>query len=1674
MSIPEPDDRNLNIPKQEPGKNVGTSFTKGVARVDSMFVSREVDTIVYDPSDGYNVKDFGATGDGTTDDAEAIQAAIDAASGGGEVFFPAGTYLITDTLSLYSSQTISGTGAASVIQFSGSMAAKRSLYIPTKTNVTIHSLKFTGDVTANVDSSTYGTAVAAVNGSGLTVRDCVIDNFPQSGISLTGHTDFQITNNVITNILPVINATSTAPQQAIAGINVENSSDDGLISGNTIATVGRPGAGAPALGTLGLGIRVIVQSGGGSIAKRLRIVDNRISDIALHGIVMYRNQGDTPGGSSEGTVIANNTIRDTGLTSYLSRYDDTDTTEGRGNGIYLLQVSGVDVADNYILRPCKNTSIGDILEAGIVAVPNAMAPVDPVAVTGNIIKDAGLDGISAQGADHIVIASNVVDGVGKSTGTLGTPHDGIRVTNSDHVAITSNTIEPGTLHLGIILSYSAASSYATNNNYVSVGNNTIRSALYGVYAIEVVAGTISGNTFADCATAGMYVNACKNLAVTGNTVTTDSDVVAIHTAGTNVDCTVESNSIPPRDSYAQPFVRQYGTGVMVVVYGTAAATQGTWAVGDIIYDTAPSAGGNIGWVCTTAGTPGTWEGFGDTTINVKAFGATGDGTTDDRAAIQSAIDAADAAGGGEVFFPPGTYSIKTDATYVTVNLKANVSLVGVGEASILKRDDDAKTDSHVLTIANVSNVRISHLYFDGNSAQQVSTGAEIMLVANPTPIENIVISECSFNDFKGAGVQVNGSEKQNASGVRITGCRFISTAALKHFVFANWKAPHIEIVDNYFDGTSSDATANSIWVGNESNDALISGNYIYNSGDMGIEYFINSGGGGVISNNRIINPGTFGISVAASPNTSVSENHVDLNSVGTNGIVIESGSADKSDYCTVTGNVVENAATNGIMINKASYCTVSANVVKNSGDTVPETSIRIFADDQFGAGDETASYNQISNNVIHMGSGGIYGISLFCNYASSSIDGCQISDNILIGQSHASSYGVHITRNAIGTGSVEGNSVYNNRIENVASGVYKNASTGLVHASNNTFSGVTTPYAGLVPSVVNVKDFGATGDGSTDDTAAVQAAIDAVSSGGEVFFPAGTYLVSNTLTVGSNVSLRGSSHTTAKIVGDPTPGTGIREQNLFYATGESNIKVEGLRFDMRNDAITPSLASSYLENVFQFLSCTDVTIRDCYFERMINGAISFNATSVAHTSNLLVEHCEFVNGAQFGVKAIRFADNVRFIRNTFYNVINEGITGTLTGGKPMAMTGTVDGEMSFNRVVQDNGYGGSIIVEYRDARPSEHIKIHGNYVKGTLKGNNIKIAGSKYIDVTSNTCEDAGFMGIYVEGCQNSSVTRNYIKNAKKNSIFSTMDIDPGSEGSAIFTGIAKGTTTVITATNTFSNGDSVQIQGVVDSGAGDLAAAMNVAVGVGPFTVSSVSSSAFTINLNSSALSATWASAGTATMPLAVDNLLVADNVSETPNQGEAEPLGSPGSSGNINTYAIALSSSSSPLDTGEGIMVRNNRYIDAAGVANGLLIAAKTYSVIGEDFRQLNASTIVLDNNSAPTPDDFMVRDCLGARTTDTGTADIAVSESVVTVTPDVVSPGGDVDDGYYTAVPLGALSGSASYWNVEVGGSTTFYIRIRDSSHAATDAAGQAITFKWSADVSRVARGVFGKTT
>lgn len=47
-----------------------------------------------------------------------------------------------------------------------------------------------------------------------------------------------------------------------------------------------------------------------------------------------------------------------------------------------------------------------------------------------------------------------------------------------------------------------------------------------------------------------------------------------------------------------------------ITYGTAAPTTGSAAVGDRHINTAPAASGNIGWVCVTAGSPGTWKAYG--------------------------------------------------------------------------------------------------------------------------------------------------------------------------------------------------------------------------------------------------------------------------------------------------------------------------------------------------------------------------------------------------------------------------------------------------------------------------------------------------------------------------------------------------------------------------------------------------------------------------------------------------------------------------------------------------------------------------------------------------------------------------------------------------------------------------------------------------------------------------------------------------------------------------------------------------------------------------------------------------------------------------------------------------------------------------------------------------------
>ena len=79
-----------------------------------------------------------------------------------------------------------------------------------------------------------------------------------------------------------------------------------------------------------------------------------------------------------------------------------------------------------------------------------------------------------------------------------------------------------------------------------------------------------------------------------------------------------------------------------------------------------------------------WAPVNGGVYNVKDFQAIGDGTANDTAAIQAAADAANTAGGGTVFFPPGTFKVNT-----IINGYNGVRFVGCGKgvSTILLADN---------------------------------------------------------------------------------------------------------------------------------------------------------------------------------------------------------------------------------------------------------------------------------------------------------------------------------------------------------------------------------------------------------------------------------------------------------------------------------------------------------------------------------------------------------------------------------------------------------------------------------------------------------------------------------------------------------------------------------------------------------------------------------------------------------------------------------------------------------------------------------------------------------------------------------------------------------------------------------------------------------------------------
>jgi hypothetical protein len=156
-------------------------------------------------------------------------------------------------------------------------------------------------------------------------------------------------------------------------------------------------------------------------------------------------------------------------------------------------------------------------------------------------------------------------------------------------------------------------------------------------------------------------------------------------------------------------------------------------------------------------------------VSVKDFGAVGDGVTNDRSAIQAAIDAMGAQGGGEVYLENKTYIIQNALFW-----RSNVLLRGSGQ-SILKIangvDANIITTPNQQTTAPLTNLGAFGIIFDGN--YQNSPGVAAASVVAIDPVDGAYFERCVFKNGRGYGASLQSLATGIPNNERIKNVTFI-------------------------------------------------------------------------------------------------------------------------------------------------------------------------------------------------------------------------------------------------------------------------------------------------------------------------------------------------------------------------------------------------------------------------------------------------------------------------------------------------------------------------------------------------------------------------------------------------------------------------------------------------------------------------------------------------------------------------------------------------------------------------------------------------------------------------------------------------------------------------------------------------------------------------------------
>ncbi len=185
---------------------------------------------------------------------------------------------------------------------------------------------------------------------------------------------------------------------------------------------------------------------------------------------------------------------------------------------------------------------------------------------------------------------------------------------------------------------------------------------------------------------------------------------------------------------------------------------------------------------------------------------------------------------------------------------------------------------------------------------------------------------------------------------------------------------------------------------------------------------------------------------------------------------------------------------------------------------------------------------------------------------------------------------------------------------------------------------------------INIKDLDVVGDGTTDDTAAIQNAIDSipVSTGGTspghvIVFPNGKYKISSTLVVGNrritfwSASVMGSG--SAVIINMVTANTAFFD----FTTGNADvIAFHGIEFIGASGCTALKLGSSGQ-------ACYDSRITNCWFSSIGTAAILGTNLQGCHITN-----CAFDSGNEYGIKLDEGSNNI-ISNNRFYGCTKAGV-----------------------------------------------------------------------------------------------------------------------------------------------------------------------------------------------------------------------------------------------------------------------------------------------------------------------------------------------------------------------------------------------------------------------------------